>query len=93
MKWRTNRQREARKLRKAIEVKNDKSKQLHINYNRKFDYHTIISLVKAGSSILVLKNNHTRRKIEKEVLKPKVIWNQGTYITKKHGEIGSRNRR
>ena len=62
-------------------------KNKNINYNKKLDYHTIVGMVKAGSNVITIKNSHAREKIKKQVIIPKVLWNNGTYIRKQHGDL------
>ncbi len=93
MKFRTNRERAARKERKAMEIKDSKKKQLRISYHARAGYHTIISAVKEKSSLIIIRNAHPGRKIEKKILFPKMLWARGTYIRKEHGPLTKESNR
>lgn len=91
MKWRTNRERRERKMKKAIEMRESNKKQVHVSYHNKPGYHAIAGAVRTKTSHIVIKKAHPGRGIEKQVLMPRVLWVDGTYEFSKHGELGIAN--
>lgn len=92
MRWMSNREREARKAKKATQINDGKKRQLHISYHIKRGYHEIVSMVKAGTNNIVVRNAHKRhgqkrKPVEKVVVRPKILFNGGTYIRAIHGEL------
>lgn len=87
MKFRTNEQRRERKERKALEIIGNKKKQIHVSFHKKATYYDIIQSVKQKVYHIIIGNSHKRKGIEKKILFPKILWNNGTYVKKMHGKL------
>ena len=91
MKFRTNRERLERKLKKATTLKESKKgKSYHASSHFRPGYSTIIQMVREKTSLITIRHAHAARGIEKQVLFPRLLWNNGTYVRKIHGEFKPR---